>query len=146
LRFQLVDRIDGHTPWGTIAARKLTSLSEDIWEGSPLEMPAPLILESLGQAGGWLILLSSQGTKRGLLVSIGSVTFGDPVRPGDVLELEGRIDSNSEEAAVMSGRVTVAGRTVLEAEGLMAVLVDAATLEDPKKTESTRSLLVGDAT
>lgn len=141
--FQLVDRIDGHTPWRTISARKFTSLSEDIWEGSPPEMPPALVLESLGQAGGWLIMLSSQGAKRGLLVSIGEVTFGDPVRPGDVLELEGRIDSSSDEAAVMSGRATVAGRTVLEAAGLMCVLVEAATLEDPQRTEAARRLLIG---
>jgi len=143
VRLQLVDRIDGHTPWQNIAARKLTSLSEEIWEGSPPEMPPALVLESLGQAGGWLIMLSSQGAKRGLLVSIGEVTFGDPVRPGDVLELEGRIDASSEEAAVMSGRVAVAGRTVLEAEGLMCVLVDATTLEDPARTDAARALLVG---
>ena len=138
-----MDRIDDHTPWKTISARKLTSLSEDIWEGSPPEMAPALVLESLGQAGGWLITLSSQGTRRGLLVSIGEVAFGDPVRPGDVLELEGRIDSSSDEAAVMSGRATVAGRTVLEADGMMCVLVDAGSLEDPQRTEATRLLLVG---
>lgn len=143
MRLQLVDRIDDHVPWRSISARKLTSLSEDIWQGSPPEMAQALVLESLGQAGGWLIVLSSQGARRGLLVSIGEVSFGDPVRPGDVIELEGRIDSSSDEAAVMSGRATVAGRTVLEADGLMCVLVDAGTLENPQHTEAARLLLVG---
>lgn len=146
VRFQLVDRIDAYTPWRTISARKLTSVSEDFWEGSPeAEMPPSLVLESLGQAGGWLIQLSTNGAKRGLLVSIGTISFHLPVRPGDVLELEGWIHSSSEEAAVMSGRASVAGHTVMEADQLMCVLVDADTLEAPERTEATRLLLMGPA-
>jgi 3-hydroxyacyl-[acyl-carrier-protein] dehydratase len=139
----LVDRIDDYVPWQTIRARKLTSLSEEFWSAGPVaEMPLPLVLESLGQAGGWLIILSSDGARRGLLVSIGSVSFGDPVLPGDVLELEGRIDSISDDAALMSGRATVAGRTVLEAGDLMCVLVEAGTLEDPARTKATAEILL----
>ena len=139
-----MDRIDRHVAWSSISARKFTSRSEDIWRGEPPEMAPELVLESLGQAGGWLITLSSAGAKRGLLVSLGEARFGGPVRPGDVLELEGHLDSSSEEAAVLSGRVVAGGRTVLEADGMMCVLVEAGTLEDPDRTEARRRLLMGE--
>src|SRR6266516_5825605 len=91
-----------------VKGRKVTSLSEDYWEesGDGLFMPPPLILEALCQAGTWLVMISTDRRKRAALLSIGTVDFLAPVRPGDVLSLEGECDSMSDEVAVVSGRVT----------------------------------------
>lgn len=143
MRFYLVDRVDAYEPARSIRARKLTSHAEEYWdvtESGPV-MPAPLVLEALCQAGAWLVVLSTDQKKRAALASIGSVSFLGSVRPGDVLELEGTVESMSDEVAVLSGRTAVDGRPVLEAEAIMCVLVDAAELEDPTETAQLRTLL-----
>jgi len=143
VRFHLIDRVLECNPARSIRARKLTSHSEDYWEegdDGPL-MPAPLMLEALCQAGTWLILITTERRKRAALLSVGSVDFLDDVRPGEVLELEGTVDSMSDEVAVISGRVTVGGRTVLEAQDIMCALIDAGDLEDLEDTARMQRLL-----
>jgi 3-hydroxyacyl-[acyl-carrier-protein] dehydratase len=104
-------------------------------------MPAPFVLEALCQAGTWLIMITTERRKRAALLSVGSVDFLDDVRPGDVLELEGTVDSMSDEVAVISGRVTVGGRAVLEAQEIMCALIDAGDLEDVEETARMQKLL-----
>jgi 3-hydroxyacyl-[acyl-carrier-protein] dehydratase len=72
---------------------------------------------------------------------VASVDFLGDVRPGDVLEMEGTVDSMSDEVAVISGRVTVDGRAVLEAREIMCILIDAGDLEDPEETARMQKLL-----
>jgi 3-hydroxyacyl-[acyl-carrier-protein] dehydratase len=145
MRFHLIDRVDDYTPASSVRARKLTSHSEEYWEpslaGDTLAMPAPLVLEALCQAGTWLVMLSTDTRKRAALLSIGSVAFFGEVHPGDVLEIEGLVDSMNDEVAVVSGRVTVAGKAVLEAKDIMCVLIDADDLEDVEATRRMQKLL-----
>ena len=143
MRFHLIDRVLQCDPARSIRARKLTSYSEEYWEegdGGPV-MPAPLMLEALCQAGTWLIMITTERRKRAALLSVGSVDFLDDVRPGDVLDLEGTVDSMSDEVAVISGRVTVDGRPVLEAKEIMCVLIEASELEDLADTARMQKLL-----
>ncbi|MGI8554147.1 MAG: hotdog domain-containing protein [Dehalococcoidia bacterium] len=143
MRFHLIDRVDSYEPARSVRARKLTSRSEEYWEESatgPI-MPPPLVLEALCQASTWLIIITTERRKRAALLSIGSVDFLDDVRPGDVLQMEGSVDSMGDETAVISGRVTVDGRPVLVATEIMCVLIDAATLQDLDDTERLQHLL-----
>jgi len=144
VRFHLIDRVDAWEPGQSIRARKLTSLSEEFWEdeGDGPVMPPPLILEALCQAGTWLVMITTDRRKRAALLSIGSVEFLAPVRPGDVLLLEGECDSMSDEVAVVSGRVIVdGGPTVLEAKDIMCALIDAQDLADLDDTERLQKML-----
>ena len=143
MRFHLIDRVDAWEPNASVKGRKVTSLSEDYWEetGAGLVMPPPLILEALCQAGTWLVMISTERRKRAALLSIGSVDFLDDVRPGDVVELEGAVDSMGDEVAVVSGRATVDGRPVLEAKEIMCALIDADTLENLDDTQRMQNLL-----
>jgi 3-hydroxyacyl-[acyl-carrier-protein] dehydratase len=143
MRFHLIDRVDSWEPSKSVRARKLTSLSEEFWEddGDGPVMPPPLILEALCQAGTWLVMITTDRRKRAALLSIGSVDFLTPVRPGDVLMLEGECDSMSDEVAVVSGRVTVDGTPVLEAKDIMCALIDAQDLADLDDTERLQKLL-----
>ena len=143
MRFHLIDRIDAYEPARSVRARKLTSWSENYWDSSdpdPL-MPPPLVLEALLQAGTWLIVLSTSGRKRAALAAIGSVAFIGDVRPGDVLAVEGQVETMTEEAAVLSGIVTVDGREVLRAREVMCVLLDAGDLEADQATQQMAALL-----
>ncbi|MBH5338415.1 3-hydroxylacyl-ACP dehydratase [Streptomyces pactum] len=136
MRFHLIDRIDAWTPGRTIRARKLTSWWEDFWrdEGDGPEMPEPLVLEALCQAGTWLIIATTDVRRRAALLSVDGVAFHGPVRPGDVLVLDGAVESMGDETAVLSGTASVNGRLVMEADAVMCALLPAEDLEDPEET------------
>jgi 3-hydroxyacyl-[acyl-carrier-protein] dehydratase len=148
-RFHLVDRIDDWTPRARISGRKLTSAAEDVWEhtgGGPV-LPAPLVLESLCQAGTWLVLLSTGHRKRAALLAVDDARFAADVRPGDVLLLDAEIVSWSDDAAVLDGTVRAArpdgAVTVLTATGILCALVDADRLDDPAATRRMGEQLTG---
>jgi 3-hydroxyacyl-[acyl-carrier-protein] dehydratase len=143
VRFHLIDKVEAVEPGKSIRGRKLTSLSEDYWEDSddgPV-MPYPFVLEALCQAGTWLVMITTERRKRAALLSIGSVEFLDDVHPGDVLDLDGTVDSMSDEVAVVSGRVTVDGRPILGATDIMCALIDAEDLADLDDTERLQNML-----
>lgn len=143
MRFHLIDRVDSWEPSKSVKGRKVTSLSEEYWEddGDGPVMPPPLILEALCQAGTWLVMISTDRAKRAALLSVGSVDFLAPVRPGDIVELEGTVDSMGDEVAVVSGRATVDGTPVMEAKEIMCALIDADTLENLEETERMQKML-----
>lgn len=143
MRFHLIDRVDEYEPNTSVRGRKLTSLSEDYWEevDGKLVMPPPFALEALCQAGTWLVMISTDRRKRAALLSIGSVEFLGDVEPGDVLELDGTVESMSEEVAVVSGRVTSDGRPILEAKDIMCTLIDAGDLADLDDTHRLQKML-----
>ncbi len=143
MRFHLIDRVVSCEPGASVHGRKLTSLAEEYWEQTEhgLQMPPPLALEALCQAGTWLIMITTERRKRAALLSIASVEFLGPIVPGDVLELEGTVDSMNDEVAVISGRVTVDDRVVLEAREIMCALMDADRLADLDETERLQLML-----
>jgi 3-hydroxyacyl-[acyl-carrier-protein] dehydratase len=143
MRFHLIDRIDAWEVGTSVTARKLTSHSEEFWEpaGATLRMPPPFILESLCQAGTWLIMITTERRKRAALLSIASVEWHGGVHPGDVLEMTCALDAMGEESAVLSGRVTVDGRVVLTANEIMCALLDADKLADLDDTARLQHVL-----
>lgn len=143
MRFHLIDRVDEYKPGQSVRGRKVTSLSEDYWEerDGALVMPYPFMLEALCQAGTWLVMITTERRKRAALLSIGSVEFLADAHPGDVLILEGNVDSMSDEVAVVSGRVTIDGETALEAKDVMCALIDADGLADLDDTKRLQDML-----
>jgi 3-hydroxyacyl-[acyl-carrier-protein] dehydratase len=143
MRFHLIDRVDAWEPAKMVRARKLTSMSEDYWEdrGRGPVMPAPFLLEALCQAGTWLIMATTERRKRAALLSVGSVDFTGDARPGDVLELQGSVESMNDEVAVLSGRVLADGKPLLEAKDIMCALIDGADLADADTTERLQKML-----
>jgi 3-hydroxyacyl-[acyl-carrier-protein] dehydratase len=143
VRFHLIDRVDACEPAKSVRARKLTSHSEEYWEqvDGRLRMPPPFVLEAFCQAGTWLIMITTDRRKRAALLQVGAVRWHRDVRPGEVLCMEGEVDSFGEETAVLSGRVTVAGETVLECEHVMCALIDADDLADLDDTRRLQLML-----
>ncbi|MEJ3743461.1 hotdog domain-containing protein [Actinomycetes bacterium KLBMP 9797] len=136
--FHLTDRIDGYVPGQSIRARKLTSRLETYWVDSPdgPVMPPALVLETLCQAGAWLVMLTTDVRRRATLLSLAGADFRGAVRPGDELTVEATVSAFSDEAAVMSGEIRVADRVVLAANDLMCALIDTGELDDPAATRS----------
>lgn len=150
MRFHLIDRIDSFEPGKSVRGRKVTSLSEDYWEdlNGELVMPAPFVLEALCQAATWLIMITTDRRKRAALLQVGGVEWHRDVKPGDVLELAGEVESFGEESAVVSGEVRVDGETVLEAREVMCALIAADQLADLDDTKRLQEMLTraGEAT
>src|ERR1700680_264962 len=81
-------------------------------------MPGVLIVEAMAQTAGVLVLKSipDRESKLVLLVSIESAKFRRPVVPGDQLRLEMVVLKRKASVAKMSGKATVDGVLVAEAE------------------------------
>lgn len=142
MRFHLVDRIEQLTPRESVRAVKATSLAEPYWQGEPPVMPPSLVLESICQAGTWLILGSTELTRRAALLQVGELTTHGLVRPGQRLELTGTVVSWTEEIAVLDGQAHADGQLVLSAQHIMCSLMDAADLQDAETTRRLYETLV----
>lgn len=142
MRFHLIDRVDACEPGRSVRARKLVSRSEELLVGPDADpiIPPPLVLEALCQAGSWLIMITTERRQRAALLSIGAVAFLGDARPGDIIILEGQVESWGDEVAVISGRATVDGVPILTAGEIMCVLIDATDLADPEETARLQQL------
>ena len=88
-------------------------------------MPGVLIVEAMAQTAGVLVLKSieDRASKLVLLVSIEYAKFRKPVVPGDELRMELIMLKRKASVAKMSGKATVDGALVAEAE-VMCKLAD----------------------
>jgi len=88
-------------------------------------MPGVLIAEAMAQTAGVLVLSSipDREDKLVLLVSIEFAKFRKPVVPGDQLRIEMQLLKRKATVAKMSGKATVEGVVVAEAE-MMCKLAD----------------------
>ena len=88
-------------------------------------MPGVLIAEAMAQTAGVLVLSSipERESKLVLLVSIEFAKFRKPVVPGDQLRIEMLLLKRKATVAKMSGKATVDGVVVAEAE-MMCKLAD----------------------
>ncbi len=137
--FNLVDRVLELQPGKRIVARKEVSAVDLLVSGSARadrHLPFPLVVECLAQAGGFLIAASSGFRQRAVLGGIQAVTPGRPAAVGDQLQLVAEVESRSEEAMLFRLQATCDGDEVARVDGVLVMLVDAATLEDPAETRA----------
>ncbi|AHH99630.1 3-hydroxyacyl-ACP dehydratase FabZ [Kutzneria viridogrisea] len=147
MNFHLVDRIDLIEPRRRVLACKLTSFAEQYWrdDGRGVEMPPALVLEALCQAGNWLVLASTGLSRSAALLSVDRTRFGAPVRPGDVLVLDGVVESFGADTAAISGTVRVDGQEVLAADTILCALIPSEELDDPAALGCRLEALTGGA-
>src|SRR5579871_6743664 len=89
MRFLLIDRITELVPYKSISAVKNLALAEeylaDHFPGFPV-MPGVLMLETLVQAGGWLIRHSEDFRHSAVLLKeVRAIRFNNFVSPGNTL-------------------------------------------------------------
>ena len=88
-------------------------------------MPGVLVVEALAQAGGVLAWETATREEQEVgilyLVGIEKARFRQPVQPGDQLELHAELKLNKRGFWRFDCRAVVAGKTVVEAEVVMAV-------------------------
>lgn len=126
--FLLVDRVVDFVPNEHIHAYKNVTMNEPFFQGHfpnvPV-MPGVLILEALAQAGGLLVIKSTDVSVEDhlfLFTGIESVRFRKPVYPGDKLELKCRLIKHRMKLWKMEGLAYVDGKLVAEAVMTAAIM------------------------
>jgi UDP-3-O-[3-hydroxymyristoyl] N-acetylglucosamine deacetylase/3-hydroxyacyl-[acyl-carrier-protein] dehydratase len=126
--FLLVDRILELEPGKRIVGIKNVTINEPFFAGhfpgQPI-MPGVLIVEAMGQVGGFLMLSSVEApeTKLVYFVGLDEVRFRKLVLPGDQLRMELTLVKLRGRTCRMSGVATVDGARVAEAT-LTAMVAD----------------------
>ena len=101
--------------------------------GAPV-MPGVLIIESMAQTGGLLLLQEVPDREKKLLyfVAVDGARFRRPVVPGDQLKVEMNVLSWRGDFCKLEGKATVDGQLVAEAT-LMCKMVDREAVAGQKK-------------
>lgn len=126
--FLLLDRILELEPGVRAVGLKNVTINEEFFNGHfphhPM-MPGVLVLESMAQVGGVLLLMSTE--QRGRLAVFGGidrVRFRKPVLPGHQLVSEVRMLKLHPEFGKVSAVARVAGEVVAEAEYTFVFIPD----------------------
>jgi len=134
MKFRMVDRILAWQSRRSIAGVKAVSFEEyslkSPWGAEPA-LPESLLMECLFQLGNWLIVLSSDFTRMGLLVRFEEVRFHGPLQPGQSLRMDVQAASYRDDGVVFDGVATAAGRPIVSGRGCLATPVDLADFHDP---------------
>ena len=126
--FLLVDRIVELELDKKVVGIKMVTINEPFFQGhfpgKPI-MPGVLIIESMAQTGGVLLLNSFENPDDKLVyfMQINNAKFRKPVVPGDQLYLEVKLKNRKSKVVMMSGRAFVGDVLVAEAD-FMAAIVD----------------------
>lgn len=120
MRFVLVDRILDFEKGKSLRAFKTLSLAEeylkDHFPQHPV-MPGVLMLETLVQAGAWLLRVSSDFSFSIVeLVEAKNIRFAKFVAPGDRLQVELQWQKEEGRAVELSAKGTVGEETVIAAK------------------------------
>ena len=138
--FLLVDAIEEMERWKRIVGIKNVTMNENYFQGhfpgKPI-MPGVLIIESMAQTGGLLLLKEVEDREKKLLyfVSIDNARFRRPVIPGDQLRIEMNVLAWRGGFCKLAGRASVTGELAAEAT-LMCKMVDLAEMEQKPVAET----------
>ena len=121
----MVDRVDELIHGVSAKGVKAVSGNEWYFQGhfeKTKVMPGVLIVEAMAQVGGIAILtLDEMRGKLAFLGKLSQARFYAPVVPGDLLELESRIDSVNGAIGIGSGVALVRGKKVASCEFVFAI-------------------------
>jgi 3-hydroxyacyl-[acyl-carrier-protein] dehydratase len=133
--FLLVDAIEEMERWKRIVGIKNVTINEHFFQGhfpgKPI-MPGVLIIESMAQTGGLLLLQEVKDREKKLLyfVAIDDARFRRPVVPGDQLRIEVNVLAWRGTFCKLQGRASVGGELAAEAT-LMCKMVDIDEVQQP---------------
>jgi 3-hydroxyacyl-[acyl-carrier-protein] dehydratase len=118
--FQMVDRITTlDLGTGKIATACQVPDQSPVFEGHfpgyPI-MPGVLLIETMAQTGGWLILATLHYTKMPFLMQVEKAKMRSFVAPGTPLDVHATLLHEGSGYAVVSASIHVAGKKVTDAE------------------------------
>ena len=118
--FQMVDRIVALDPDArTVRAQCMVPTESPVFEGHfpghPL-LPGVLMIETMAQTGGWLVLAVLRFQRMPFLVQVKEAKLRTFVVPGQAMEAEARLVHDGSGYAVVAGNISADGRRVADAE------------------------------
>ena len=134
MKFRMVDRILAWQPQQRIVGTKTVSFEEYSLRaalGDDARLPESLLLESFFQLGNWLIVLTSDFTRMGLIVRTEEVSFAGPVGPGERMTMELMVRRYRDDGVLFDGVGRVGDREVAVGRGCLAALTPLADYADP---------------
>jgi 3-hydroxyacyl-[acyl-carrier-protein] dehydratase len=137
--FLFVDAIVEMERLKRVVGIKNVTINESFFQGhfpgQPI-MPGVLIIESMAQVGGVLLLTEVPDRENKLMyfVAVDGARFRRPVVPGDQLKVEMKVISWRGDFCKLEGRATVDGQLAAEAT-LMCKMVDRVPVPAAKKME-----------
>lgn len=134
MKFRMVDRIIDFQAEKSIRGIKALSFEEYELKSAMADephLPETLIMEALFQLGNWLIMLSSDFSKMGLLVRTNEVRFWEPLRPGQSLLMEAEVRSYRSDGILFDGKACAGQKLIAVGKGCLAVPVELADYYDP---------------
>ncbi len=130
--FLLVDRAEDYVAGESIVGIKAVTFNEPFFQGHFPEypvMPGVLIIEAIAQSGAILMSKTLDVDPRGktiLFASVDNCRFRHPVRPGDLLRLEVRVEKARGGLFKFHGRAMVGDKMAAECD-YAAMLVETPT-------------------
>ena len=116
--FLLVDRVTAFEPDQRIVGIKNVSLNERyLWHGDNGQpvLPPTILTEAIAQVGAILILSKPENAEKLIFfMGIDRVRYRQPVRPGDVVEIEAVVRRLRSRMGVLSGAARVNGEVVCD--------------------------------
>ena len=118
--FQLIDRIIELNPAElTIRAEATVPTASTIFEGHfpgrPL-MPGVLLIESMAQASGWLIISHTRFERMPFLAALKEVKLRTFVTPGQALTVSARLSHEGSGFAVTEANIEMDGKRICDAQ------------------------------
>ena len=124
--FQMIDSVEELDPSaGRITTRSVVPMKSPVFEGhfpgAPL-VPGVLLIETMAQASGFLLLSRMDFAKMPFLANVGSAKMRSFVEPGNVLQVEAELEHDGSGFAATRARISREGKRICDSQLMFRIM------------------------